>query len=49
MSIDDSVMDDRETLEDLVLIAIKDAITKAEKTSESRMSGLMPAGMKLPF
>ena len=49
VSIDDSVMDDKETLEDLVLIAIKDAITKAEKTSEARMSGLMPAGMKLPF
>lgn len=42
-------MDDKETLEDLVLIAIKDAVSKAEKTSEARMSGLMPAGMKLPF
>jgi hypothetical protein len=28
---------------------IKDAISKAEKTSEARMSGLMPAGMKMPF
>ncbi len=49
VSIDDSVMDDKETLEDLVLIAFKDAISKAEKTSEARMGSLMPAGMKLPF
>ncbi len=49
VSIDDSVMDDKETLEDLIVIAIKDAISKAEKTSEQRLSGLMPAGMKLPF
>ena len=42
-------MDDKETLEDLVLIAFKDAISKAEKTSEARMGSLMPAGMKLPF
>ncbi len=49
VSIDDSVLDDRETLEDLVLIAIKDALQKVEATSSARMSGLMPAGMKLPF
>ena len=49
VSIDDSVMDDKETLEDLVLIAVKDAISKAENTSEARMGSLMPAGMKLPF
>ena len=49
VQIDDSAMDDRETLEDLVLIALKDARTKAEATSNARMSGMMPAGMKLPF
>jgi DNA-binding YbaB/EbfC family protein len=49
VAIDDSVMDDKETLEDLLVIAIKDAISQAEKTSESRMSGLMPPGMKMPF
>ena len=48
VSIDDSVMDDKETLEDLVLIAVKDAINKAEKTSEARMGSLMPGGMILP-
>ena len=49
VQIDDSAMDDRETLEDLVLIALKDARTKAEVTSNARMSGMMPAGMKLQF
>ena len=49
VSIDDSAMDDKETLEDLILIAVKDAISKAEKTSEARMGSLMPTGMKLPF
>jgi DNA-binding YbaB/EbfC family protein len=49
VSLDDSVMDDKETLEDLIVIAFKDALSKAEKTSEERMAGLMPAGMKLPF
>jgi DNA-binding YbaB/EbfC family protein len=49
VSIDDSVMDDKETLEDLIVIAFKDALIKAEKTSEQRMAGLMPAGMKLHF
>jgi hypothetical protein len=47
--IDDAAMDDRETLEDLVLIALNDARAKAEATSNARMSGVMPAGMKLPF
>jgi nucleoid-associated protein EbfC len=42
-------MDDKETLEDLVLIALKDAKAKAEETSNARMSGIMPAGFKLPF
>ncbi len=47
--IDDAAMDDRETLEDLILIALNDARAKAEATSNARMSGIMPAGMKLPF
>mgnify|MGYP001826398181 CR=1 FL=1 len=49
VSIDDSVMDDKEMLEDLILIALQDASKKAEETSNTKMSGLMPAGMKLPF
>lgn len=47
--IDDAAMEDRETLEDLLLIALNDARAKAEATSNARMSGMMPAGFKLPF
>src|SRR5690606_21073432 len=50
VSIDDSLMgDDKEMLEDLLVIALNDAVSKAEATSQQRLSGLMPAGMKLPF
>ena len=49
VKIDEAAMDDRETLEDLILIALKDARAKAEATSNARMSGMMPAGFKLPF
>lgn len=49
VAIDDSVMDDRETLEDLLVVAFKDALSQAEKTSGSRMASLMPPGMKMPF
>lgn len=47
--LDDSVMDDKETLEDLLVLALKDANTKAEATSSAKMANYMPAGMKLPF
>ena len=49
VKINDAAMDDRETLEDLVLIALKDARAKAEATSTARMSGMMPADFKMPF
>lgn len=49
VNIDDSVMDDKETLEDLLVLALQDATKKAEETSSAHMSSLMPAGMKLPF
>lgn len=49
VNIDDSVMDDRETLEDLLVVALQDATKKAEETSSAHMSSLMPAGMKMPF
>lgn len=50
VSIDDSLMgDDKEMLEDLLVLALNDAVSKAEATSQQHMSGLMPAGMKLPF
>lgn len=54
VSIDPSVMDDREMLEDLVAAAVNDAVHKAQATSSAKMSGFsaglqMPPGMKLPF
>jgi|SRR5450830_346940 DNA-binding YbaB/EbfC family protein len=49
VTLDDSVMDDKETLEDLLVIALKDATAKAEATSSARMANYMPAGMKMPF
>ncbi|MFQ6334145.1 YbaB/EbfC family nucleoid-associated protein [Methylophilus sp. 3sh_L] len=49
VQIDDAAMDDKETLEDLILIALKDAKAKAEATSSAKMSSLMPPGFKLPF
>ncbi len=49
VTLDDSVMDDKETLEDLLVIALNDATAKAEATSSARMANYMPAGMKLPF
>ncbi len=49
VTLDDSVMDDKETLEDLLVIALKDATAKAEATSSARMANYMPSGMKLPF
>ena len=49
VNIADAAMDDKETLEDLLVIALKDAVQKAEATSTARMSSFMPGGMKLPF
>jgi hypothetical protein len=54
VSIDPSVMDDREMLEDLVAAALNDAMRRAEQVSQERMSGFaaglnLPPGMKLPF
>ena len=55
VSIDPSVMDDREMLEDLVAAAFKAAVRKAEETSQEKMGKLtagmpgLPVGMKFPF
>lgn len=51
----DSVFsDDKEMLEDLIVLALNDAMKKAEATTQQRMSGFsagtgLPAGVKLPF
>ena len=54
VSIDASVMDDKEMLEDLVAAAINDAVRRVEQVSSERMAGFtsglnLPPGMKLPF
>ena len=53
VSLDDSVVsDDKEMLEDLIVLALNDAMKKVEATTQERMSAFsagMPPGMKLPF
>ena len=49
IEIDSSLMDDKEMLEDMITVAMKDTIKKIESTTSSKMSGLMPGGMNLPF
>jgi DNA-binding YbaB/EbfC family protein len=54
ISLDDSVLSDKEMLEDLLVLAINDAVKKVAAISEQRMSGFgagmgLPPGMKLPF
>ncbi|HUW38439.1 MAG TPA: YbaB/EbfC family nucleoid-associated protein [Rhodocyclaceae bacterium] len=54
VSIDASVMDDKEMLEDLVAAAVNDAVRKVEAATQEKMSGFtagmqLPPGMKLPF
>lgn len=54
VQIDASLMkDDKEVLEDLVAAAMNDAVRKAEKTSQEKLSGLTAGfnipGLNLPF
>jgi len=49
IEIDPSLLDDKEMLEDMITVAMKDTIKKIESTTNSKMSGLMPSGMNLPF
>ena len=50
VSIEDALFeDDKEMLEDLIAAAMNDAVRQVEKTSQDRMSGMLPPGMKLPF
>ena len=41
--------DDKEMLEDLIAAAVNDANRQVEQTTQERMSGMLPAGMKMPF
>jgi len=54
VTIDPSVMDDKEMLEDLVAAAVNDAVRRGEEISKEKMSGFtagmnLPPGFKLPF
>lgn len=54
VDIDDSLMDDREMLEDLFAAAVNSASRRVEEVSQEKMGGLtegmnMPPGMKMPF
>lgn len=55
VSLDDSVLsDDKEMLEDLIVLALNDAVKKVAALTEQKMSGFsagmgLPPGVKLPF
>ena len=54
VNIDESVMDDREMLEDLLAAAVNDAERRVESTTQEKMAGFtagmdLPPGLKLPF
>ena len=54
VEIDDSVMDDKEMVEDLVAAAVNSAVRKVEEVTAEKMGGLgeglnLPGGMKFPF
>ncbi|MDX2504488.1 MAG: YbaB/EbfC family nucleoid-associated protein [Gammaproteobacteria bacterium] len=54
VNIDESVMDDKDMLEDLIAAAVNDAVRQVEDESKNRMSGMtdgmnLPPGFKLPF
>jgi len=54
VDIDDSLMDDKEMLEDLFAAAVNSAVRNVEEVTQEKMGGLtdgmnMPAGMKMPF
>lgn len=50
VNIEDTLFEeDKDLLEDLLAAAVNDAVRQVEKTTQERMSGLMPPGMKMPF
>jgi DNA-binding YbaB/EbfC family protein len=54
VTIDPTVMDDKEMLEDLIAAALNDAMRRVESVSQEKMSGFtaglnLPPGFKLPF
>jgi DNA-binding protein YbaB len=55
VSLDDGILsDDKDMLEDLIVLAVNDALKKVELTTQQRMSAFtsgmgLPPGMKFPF
>ena len=54
VEIDDTIMDDKEMLEDLFAAAVNSASRRVEEVTQEKMGGLtagmnLPAGMKMPF
>ena len=55
VTLDESLLaDDKEMLEDLIVLAFNDALKKVEATTQQRMGSFtagmgLPPGMKLPF
>jgi len=54
VTIDPSLSDDLEMMEDLLTAAINDAVNKIASTAQEQMAGMtqglqLPPGMKLPF
>jgi len=54
VSIDPSVLDDREMLEDLIAAAVNDAVRRGAELSQEKMAGFtsglnLPPGFKMPF
>ena len=54
VSIDESILDDKEMLEDLITAAINDTVAKIAEQNKDKMADMgsdmgLPAGMKLPF
>ena len=51
LKIDPSLLNEDEVdiLEDLIIAAYSNAKDKLDETSKNNMSGMMPAGMKMPF
>src|SRR5512139_3763235 len=54
VKLDDSVLDDKEMLEDLITAALNDAVKQVAATTKAKMGGFgaglnLPPGMSLPF
>jgi len=49
VDIDPSILEDKEMLEDMLVVALKDTLQKIEVSTSSKMGGLVPPGINLPF